>query len=256
MTHRMRPLLLCFALVLAASLVAAQPMPGEPPAEGGLTGKVLETVDAGPYTYVQVSDGSRTIWAAGPRSTVAVGDTIVVPPGMAMKNFTSKTLQRTFEEIYFVNSLGKPGAAAAPVAPSAPAPALEAQSAPDLAPLAAHRGNGNRPPAAASGVDLNGILKADGGQTVAELYTGKAELAGQPVVVRGRVIKFTAAVMGKNWIHLQDSSGASGDLTLTTSAVAKVGDLIVVRGNLGVDRDFGAGYRYDIVIEDAAVTVE
>lgn len=242
------------SLLLVSSLALADGPPPTRPAEGGLSGKVVETMDAGPYTYVRVSDGSREVWAAGPKTSITVGQSLTVPAGMAMKNFTSKTLQRTFPEIYFVDSLGPaaaPGSATAPAASAAPAlPPVP------LAPLKAHRENGSRAAAPAAGIDLSGIAKVEGGQTVADLYTSKADLAGKAVAVRGRVTKFTPEVMGKNWLHVQDSSGASGDLTVTSSAVAKVGDLVVVRGNLGVDRDFGAGYRYDIVIEDATVTVE
>ena len=64
--------------------------------------------------------------------------------------------------------------------------------------------------------------------------------------------------MGKNWVHVQDGTGGSGtnDLTVTTNATAAVGDTVLVRGKLGADKDFGFGYKYDILIEDAALTVE
>lgn len=64
--------------------------------------------------------------------------------------------------------------------------------------------------------------------------------------------------MGKNWIHVQDGTGSDGtnDLTVTTNAVAAVGNTVLVKGNLSADKDFGFGYKYEVVIEDAAVTVE
>ena len=76
--------------------------------------------------------------------------------------------------------------------------------------------------------------------------------------VRGKVVKFTPEIMGKNWIHLQDGTGAAGtnDLTVTTSAMAKKGDTVVISGALVIDKDFGYGYAYDVIIEDADVTVE
>ena len=76
--------------------------------------------------------------------------------------------------------------------------------------------------------------------------------------MRGKVVKFTPEIMGKNWIHLQDGTGAAGtsDLTVTTSASAKTGDTVTVKGILVVDKDFGYGYAYDVIIEDAEVTVE
>jgi len=90
------------------------------------------------------------------------------------------------------------------------------------------------------------------------MFTKKAELAGKSVSVRGKVVKFTPEIMGKNWIHLQDGTGAEGtsDLTVTTSASAKMGDTVTVSGVVVIDKDFGYGYAYDVIIEDAEVTVE
>jgi hypothetical protein len=102
------------------------------------------------------------------------------------------------------------------------------------------------------------VEKAEGGKTIAEIYAGKADLAGKTVLVRGKVVKYTPGVMGKNWIHIQDGTGAEGtnDLTVTTSAVVKIGDTISARGLVEVDKDFGFGYTYEILIEDAEVTIE
>ena len=102
------------------------------------------------------------------------------------------------------------------------------------------------------------IAKFEGGQTVAEVFTRKAELSGKEVAVRGQIVKVSSGVMGKNWLHLQDGSGAAGsnDLTVTTAATAKVGDVVVVKGKLSTDKDFGYGYKYDAIVEDANVTKE
>ena len=108
-------------------------------------------------------------------------------------------------------------------------------------------------------IDLSGIAKADGGKTVAELYAEKDQLAGQKVTVRGKVVKTNAGIMDKNWLHVRDGSGAEGtnDLTVTTSGeLPKVGDTVLVTGALTLNKDFGMGYQYDVILEDAAVTVE
>jgi hypothetical protein len=110
----------------------------------------------------------------------------------------------------------------------------------------------------AATVELSNIAKAEGGQTVGELFSKKGELAGKEVAVRGRVVKYTPAVMGKNWMHVQDGSGSAGtnDLTVSTNATAAVGNTVLVRGKLSTDKDLGFGYKYDVLIEDATVTVE
>ena len=243
-------LLTCWPDGQQAAAQPHDPAGGAPTESGGsITGKVVETMDSGGYTYVQVDDGSKKIWAAAPKLTVAVGDRVIVPAGMPMRDFSSKTLNRTFDVVYFVSSIEVLGGKAA-----------NEQVA------AAHRAGGDGIPGhggagakeAATSVDLSNIKKADGGQTVAELFAQKAALAGKEVAVRGRVVKYTPSVMGKNWIHLRDGSGGSGtdDLTVTTSADAAVGKTVLVRGKLSTDKDYGFGYHYDVIIEDATVTVE
>lgn len=111
----------------------------------------------------------------------------------------------------------------------------------------------------AAAVDLTGIAKADGGLTVAEVFADPAKLAGQKVIVRGKVVKTNAGIMGTNWVHVRDGSGAEGtnDLTVTTKGeVPKVGDTVVVSGPASLNKDFGMGYTYPVMLEDATVTVE
>ena len=135
-------------------------------------------------------------------------------------------------------------AAAAPEAPAAVMPSGEAHP---------------MPAAPAADVDLSGIAKAEGGKTVAEVFAEKDQLAGQPVTVRGKVVKTNANIMGKNWLHVRDGSGADGtnDLTVTTTGtIPNVGDTVVVTGPVVLNKDFGMGYQYDVIVEDAAVTVE
>jgi hypothetical protein len=72
------------------------------------------------------------------------------------------------------------------------------------------------------------------------------------------VVKYNAAILGKNWFHLQDGSGktadGTNDLTITTEAAVAVGDIVTVTGTVAIDRDFGAGYTYALMLEDATVT--
>jgi hypothetical protein len=203
------------------------------------TGKVIETMDAGRYTYVQVDLGGEKIWAAAPQFQVEVGDDVILPEGAMMLDHYSKTLDRTFDVVYFVTFVAVTGEGG-----EAPIPRGR-RAAPEGIPGA--------------GIDLSGIERAKGGKTVGEIFDEKASLAGQEITVRGRVVKFTPGVMGKNWIHLQDGTtgaGHAGDLTVTSEEMAAVGNTVLVRGVVAIDRDFGFGYKYDLIIEDANVTVE
>ncbi|NHA13548.1 hypothetical protein [Thioalkalivibrio sp. XN279] len=138
--------------------------------------------------------------------------------------------------------------------PEAPAPAAPAGSA---APMSAEQPH-PMPTAEVADVDLSGIEKAEGGVTVGELFAAKDQLAGQPVTLRGKVVKVNAGIMGTNWLHVRDGSGAEGsnNITVTTGQMADVGDVVLVTGVLTVDKDFGMGYQYDAIIENADVVVE
>ena len=119
----------------------------------------------------------------------------------------------------------------------------------------------NHPQARPTGeVDLTGIVKAEGGKTVAEVFTEKDALAGQKVAVRGKVVKTNAGIMGKDWVHVRDGSGADGtnDLTVTTTMnpLPKVGDTVLVTGTAVTNKDFGMGYQYPVMLESAEVKSE
>jgi len=199
-------------------------------------GKVLETMNAGGYTYVQVDTGKEKIWAAGPQTVVKVGDKVSFIAGMEMHDFRSETIDRTFESIQFVSAINT-GESAALTPPEHP-------------PIAK-----SSPPADA---DFSDVHVPDGGKSIAQVYAQRAALVGKEVVVRGKVVKFTGGVMGKNWIHLMDGTGSAGtnDLTVTTDAVAQVGDVVTIQGQIGTDKDFGYGYKYDVIVENAVVTVD
>jgi len=232
-----------------AAKPSAQMAPATPaaPEAPGKTGKVLETMDASGYTYVQVDTGSETFWAAAPQFAVKVGDDVVVPEGMPMTNFNSKTLDRTFDMVYFVPSILVGGAES-----------LSGKMPDGHVPVMDGNATKGSTVVETTDVDLSGITPVAGGQTVGDVYAKKAELGGKPVKVRGKVVKFSPQIMGKNWIHIQDGTGDAGanDLTVTTSATANTGDTVLISGTLSLDKDFGYGYAYGVIVEDAEVTVE
>jgi hypothetical protein len=104
------------------------------------------------------------------------------------------------------------------------------------------------------------IAKATGadGYTVAEIMAKRTELAGKTVSVRGKVVKFSPSIMGKNWVHLRDGTGkqadGSNDLLVTTQEMTKVGDVVLAKGVVQVDTDFGMGYAYKVLVEDAKLS--
>jgi len=209
-------------------------------------GKVVETMDVDNYTYVQLDTGKEKVWAAGPVTPMEVGRELVVSKAMPMQNFHSKALDRDFDVLYFVSSFDNPGDGMAGAAGS------PAQGSGAMGGMAAMGDAASHSKVAPT--EVAEVAKADGGYTVEEIFAEKAGLDGKPVKVRGQVVKFTANIMGTNWVHIQD--GSAGDLTVTTGDVVAVGDIVLVEGNLTVDKDFGAGYRYEALIEDAKVVKE
>lgn len=251
MRKRLIVLLLALSLTVCygyQASVAAEPTGQEQQASPelaptGFTGRAVEAIKASRYTYVQVDNGREKIWAATIDFRGKVGDMVTVPSqGLPMKDFHSNTLNRDFAMVYFVGII-------------LPAEHGGGISKQPLVPP-------GHPPVAEKGKvaqsEIKGIVKAENGKTVAEVYAAKEDLAGKPVLVRGRVVKFLPKIMGKNWIHVRDGSGSEGtnDLTVTTDAMVEVGDLVLVNGVVSIDRDFGYGYSYTVLLEDAEVTVE
>ncbi len=248
--ERMKHSLLFASLLAAMHLgicgAAAQQTPVGPDSKGGFSGKVVETMDAGEYTYVRVDTGKTNVWAAAPRFAVKVGDTASLAAGMPMPKYHSKTLNRDFDVVYFTDRVSVNGSATSPEAAGA------MQELPK-----GHPPIGGAPTAKPK-VDLSGIKKAEGGKTVAEVYAEQAKLSGKQVKVRGKVVKYNPNIMGKNWVHLRDGTGSEGsnDLLLTTSSETKVGDTVLATGTVALNRDFGANYKYAVMLEDAKLAVE
>jgi len=223
----------------ASAVHTAMPAPA-----GGMIGTVVETMSSGGYTYVLLDDGSAKTWVAGPQTTVAVGDRIEAPAGSPMHDFTSSTLNRTFETVIFVGSLHAAGAGSAP------------------APAAAGGAANPHGDVTASAAVTEPVVPLPDGLTVAGVFAEASARSGEEAAVRGRVVKVNRGILGKDWLHLRDGTGseadATHDLTVTVApgVTAAVGDLVVVRGAIVTDKDFGAGYVYAVVVEDAAVTVE
>jgi len=148
-----------------------------------------------------------------------------------------------------VSPAAQPGTPAHPPIPPAAAP-LEMPAGTMHLPL----GSG----ATMTSVEPGSVPVAEGGLTIEDLFAKKAEISGQAVKVRGKVVKATRGVMGTNWYHIQDGTGAAGsnDLAVTSDAVAKVGDLVVVAGTATTDKDIGVGYKYSIIVEHASLKTE
>ena len=220
---------------------ASQGAPEDPAMPAPLSGKVVETMDAGGYTYVCVENSGEKTWVAIPQTKVVKNSVMFFKPGYTMENFNSKSLNRTFDKIVF-----SPGVMALPGAPADSAGKKDG---------ATHGSKTIATPAEHINVEK---AKGENAYTVAELYEKAATLKDKDVVLKGRVAKVSLGIMGKNWLHLQDGTGSpekgTHDMLVTTSGEAAVGDIVTATGALRKDKDFGAGYSYEVMIEDAKIS--
>jgi hypothetical protein len=284
---------LALVVVVAASLAACKkpeaPKAAQAPgaaaapaaaANAPLQGKVLEKMEAQTYSYLKLQTASGEVWTAVPATQLAVGADATVENAFPMKDFESQTLKRKFDVIYFGTLQGEGGAAMG-AAPAGEAhgpgdghdhgPAAQGGPAVPAGMGGAMGGAMGQPPPqmgqqhaqVASGptdVKVEKVAKATGSdaRTVEEIWTQRAALKEKSVSVRAQVVKFSPGIMGRNWVHLRDGSGsadkATHDITVTTQDEVKVGDVVTAKGTVRVDKDFGAGYAYPVIIEEAKVS--
>jgi len=192
---------------------------------------IKEALDATAYSYLLVTEGEKEYWIAIPLTKVEIGKTYSYEGGTEMKNFESKDLKRTFDSVFFVEGLIDPNP---PVTTETATTILKTITSTQLS---------------------KGITLAKGAITLYDLFTTKDKLAGKTVILTGKVVKFNPDIMSKNWIHLQDGTSFNGfnDITITTLAEVKTDAIVSLKGTVVLNKDLGAGYKYDILIEDAVL---
>ncbi|MGD2108071.1 MAG: nucleotide-binding protein [Phycisphaerae bacterium] len=222
-----------------------------------LRGTVKETMDSGGYTYVLLATQRGDVWAAARQFPATAGDEVEIAGMMPMHDFHSATLDRTFEEIQFVSQarviVG--GTATGPHQPGPlPSGATMPPGHPPIGDVAASAQVGQ-----GGTVKPGEVVALADGVTVAQVLERSAELSGKTVKFRGRVVKANRNILSRNWMHIQDGTGAAGsnDITVTSSTgFAPVGSVVVIEGTVVLDQDFGAGYAYPVLVEDATVSSE
>lgn len=209
---------------------------------GAKEGVVIETMEAGVYTYAKVKDANGEYWIAGPKTEIEVGEKVSFAPQMWMENFPSKTLNRTFDKILFV-------AVIAPLKGDTAAHNCE-NCGPDKEVTTQKSDSAEE-----KSTSVTAVAKAEGGYTVAEIFKKSSELKDKTVKVNGKVTKVVRGVMGKDWVHISDGTGKdeTSDLVVTSPAAnVKEGETVTVTGKVKTDVDFGYGYFYPVLIEEGS----
>ncbi|MBI5100432.1 MAG: DNA-binding protein [Nitrospirae bacterium] len=205
-----------------------------------LTGKVMETMDSGGYTYIQIENAGGKSWFAVSQASVKKGDTVTFKPGAVMENFESKTLKRKFDKIVFSDGIASSGAKTAGAKASEPKPS----------------GSKDKVVKPAEKIKVEKAAGADA-YSVSDLYKNKAKLNEKKVTVKGKVVKVSKGIMQRDWVHIQDGTGdakkGTNNLvtTSTSGTVPAVGDVVTVSGTGYKDKDFGSGYKYEIIVENS-----
>lgn len=201
---------------------------------------VQEVIQVSSYTYLHVLEDGEKKWLAAPTTEAEIGEVFYYKGGMAMPNFTSTELNRTFDNVLFLSAITSADEIDIDkglVDPNKPKEVVKTGKQPTLSQL-----------------ELN-IEAVEGGIRIADLFENKQNFNGKKIKVKGEVTKFTAAIMGKNWVHFQDGTSFEGsyDLMITTQENLNVGDVVVFEGVIALDKNFGAGYFYKIIMEEAVI---
>jgi len=195
-------------------------------------GKVIDKIPAKGYTYLQVTENKEDFWIAVPTMEIEIGETVYFSRYMVMEDFRSDNIDKSFDQILFVEDARK-----------SPTPDEMKKI---------HSGIQST-----EKEDIK-IEPISDGKTIQQIYSDKSNLNGEVVKVKGKVVKFNKQIMKRNWIHIQDGTGTDDefDLVMTSNQEVQVGDIITAEGKVVVDKDFGAGYFFPVMIEDVKIEKE
>jgi hypothetical protein len=200
-----------------------------PSGDGLVTAKVKAVEQVPNYTYLQVKAKGPAYWVALPTTEIAVGSVISYRGGMLMEDFQSKELNRTFDKILFLEGLAGDN------------------------PSGMGMMSGSTQGSKVNVEKLDTRVSVEGSISIGELLADLEKFEGKTVVVSGEVAKYNPAIMERNWIHIQDGTEYEGkyDLTVTSSESFEVGQVVSLQGTVALDQDFGYGYAYEVLLENA-----
>lgn len=173
------------------------------------------------YVYVLVQEGEQEeYWIATTKQEIVPGNAYFFRDGLLKTNFESREHNMTFDKIFFVSKL-----------------------------VASDHGNkssGNNKKVTGSdkSIDLKGSVK------ISELVANPKKYEGKTIQVSGECLKINSNIMGRNWIHINDGTTKDYDLVITSGSSVQVGQTFIMTGTVALDKDFGSGYRYDILLEN------
>ncbi len=208
---------------------------------------ILEIKPVMGYQYLKVNENGKIKWVAINDAPVRVGDKIGYDKRTVMKDFKSKALHKTFKEIIFANDLYLPQKATA-------FGSLKDTLMRTKDNTNAHKGIGMSPQPKDE-KPSKPFVKKDS-YRVEEVHMWRKSLNKKTITVIGKVYKVAKGIMKRDWVHIGDGTGSEKKLNddlvfTTTNANIKRADRVKATGVVAVDKDFGYGYFYPVILEHA-----
>jgi hypothetical protein len=202
-----------------------------PPVSGNVhAAKALEALPTEKYVYIRVEEDGEEYWIATMNQPIEIGKMYYFKEGLLKVNFESKEYNRVFERLYLVSSI--------------------------VTENHGHQSGGVVKPSAKEPTQPTNVekpIKVEGSISIAELVSNVSKYAGKEVQISGVCTKINPNIMGRNWIHIEDGTMDEFDMVLTTDILVPEGSVITMKGKVATNLDFGAGYRYDLLIENAVL---
>jgi len=200
------------------------------------TVSVNEVLPAARYVYINVSEGDSKFWIATRKQEVKKGETYFYRGGLLKTNFESKEYNKVFDTIYLISSLVSQD-------------------------HSQHTGNLNTSDQKSNPIaqkediptHTDKIVEHKGSLKIAELVKDPKKYDGHTIQLTGTCVKVNPGIMDRNWIHLQDGSKDDYDLVITTNTFVPKGSAITIRATVVLNKDFGAGYKYDLILENGTL---
>ncbi len=214
---------------------------------------VKEQIQTSNYTYFRVSEGDKEFWIAGVKMEAKVGEKLYYNTYYEMPDFKSTELDRTFDEVLFIQDLSKTPTVS--TQSGAPTGGMQMGTPRDENPMGGHGAEGGNEPTTVESVSKEGLEVVDQVLDLQNLLANPKDYAEKLVKISGKVTKVNPAIMGINWVHISPVSGenASLDFTITTHETVKVDEEVTFEGKITLNKDFGAGYFYSIIMEEGEV---
>ncbi len=199
---------------------------------------VSEVLPSTRYVYLKVKEGQEEFWIATGKMDIKKGGTYFYRGGLLKTDFESEEHNRVFKEIYLVSNLvsKEDHTAMAKTEPNTSLVKGEGIAEKEDAPTQTGKE-----------VQHKGSVK------IAELLKEPERYEGHSVDINGTCVKTNPGIMGRNWLHLQDGSKDDYDLIVTSNALVPEGSDITVRAVVALNKDFGAGYTYTLILENGTL---